>query len=91
MDDEMSFEEPWDGSLSRSPFLNSLSRYVRASAKNPDPTRLGKNGVCVPDVGRAEGGCRASREAWRRRLVVPRALVCDDLAEQTRATREFGI
>jgi len=60
--------------------------------KKPDPTRLGKNGVWVPeDVGRAEGVWSASREAWRRRFVVPKAFVWEERAEQTRATRDAGI
>lgn len=39
------------------------------------------------DVG---AGWRAWREALSNRLVVPSALVCEDLAEQTIATREDG-
>ena len=83
--------------------------------KKPDPTRLGKYGVCAPldrpfaaaapgpELDDNEpcppgvrgvaptGGWRASREACRRRLVVPSALVCEERAEQTRATRELGM
>ena len=76
--------------------------------KKPDPTRLGKKGVCAPldrpfppeepfapgvwgTPAAPAGGCNASREACKRRLVVPRALVWDERAEQTRATRELGM
>lgn len=72
--------------------IGSLSRpSLSLEPKNPLPTLFGKKGVCVPEAGRAEGGWRASREAWRRRLVVPSAFVCDDLAEQTSATRDSGM
>lgn len=73
--------------------------------KKPDPTRLGKYGVCAPldrpfpfgpdwvpvDVREMMGGWSAWRDASRRRLVVPRAFVWDERAEQTRATRELGM
>lgn len=68
---------PVDGSRSLAP-------------KKPDPTRLGKKGVWVPEVGRAEAGWRASLDACSRRFVVPRALVCDDRAEHTIATLLLG-
>ena len=68
------------------------SRLPSRGPKKPEPTRLGKNGVCVPDaLGRAEGGCSASREACRRRFVVPRAFVWLERAEQTSATLELGM
>lgn len=66
---------------------------VSRDAKKAEPTRLGKNGVLEPLVPseRVEGGCNASLDACKRRLVVPSAFVCDDRAEQTKATREFGM
>jgi hypothetical protein len=59
--------------------------------KNSDPTRLGKNGVADPDNELELERSSASLEACKRRFVVPRALVCDERAEQTNATLEFGI
>lgn len=75
------------GEISRSLSLVSFSR----PSKKPEPTRLGKYGVAEPDVTLRPGGESASLDACKSRFVVPRAFVWDERAEQTSATREFGM
>lgn len=102
---ELSRSRPRLEGLSSPPAAEAAVKEDEAEAevKKPEPTRLGKKGVCAPDASPlaaplplppgvwGTGGWSASREAWRRRLVVPRAFVWEERAEQTSATRELGM
>ena len=53
----------WDSDVMEL-IMGSLPVLPSRGPKKPEPTRFGKNGVCVPDeVGLAEGEASASREA----------------------------